>query len=91
MRVGCVVGGGSVLRRRCRVDQRFGGSQRLRALPALTISRFLHEVPAMQALTVREASGGRWQIVTTGTRAPRIWARGAATITATARASRGTA
>jgi len=41
-------------------------------------------------LAARPAAGGRWQIVTPGTRAPRLWARGAASIGATARAARDT-
>jgi hypothetical protein len=44
----------------------------------------------MEAVTFLETAGGRWQIVTTGTRAPRNWTRGAASLIAKARASRAT-
>ena len=50
--------------------QRCGG-QSLLTLPALTIGRSLQTWPALRPLAVWTAAVGRWQIVTTGTRAPR--------------------
>ena len=66
------------------------GGQGLLPLPGLTIGRSPQELSETQALEVRVTAGGRWQIVTPGTRAPRLWARGAALSNATAHASRAT-
>ena len=68
------------------MELRFCGGPSLLPLPGLTIGRSLQELLEMQALEVRVTAGGRWQIVTPGTRAPRLWARGAASGTAFPRA-----
>jgi hypothetical protein len=56
----------------------------------LTIGRYLHTWLIVPVLAIGTTAFGRWQIVSTGTRAPRHWARGAAPFIANARASRAT-
>ena len=58
------------------MERCFWGGQSLRSLPGLTIGRSLHKQPVVHVVVTTVTLGGRWQIVTPGTRAPRGPRRG---------------